>query len=258
MKKVIYFFVCFFITTTWGCTNEKIMESNQKLVKAFDYDGNNFIGDAFIKDLRLSDEKKANLELLLGETRSLVLDYAEQGSNIKDGMFYAIPIRNLNNNLIEEYLLATLNMRNGVTGLDKLMIVNENVLMNSVVNKQYESYFYIWNQSDLNILPSVYSITEEEHAKSFFKNNLLRWSGHYNVYEFKAEYSWDYSMLASGVKKEFRMEQQDEILDIWLPLCKWSVVSNLYISVRLMQVLFIYYFMHQLIQWMRFELLWEH
>ncbi len=51
MKKVIYFFVCFFITTTWGCTNEKIMESNQELVKALGYEGSNSIGDAFIKDL---------------------------------------------------------------------------------------------------------------------------------------------------------------------------------------------------------------
>lgn len=201
MKKVIYFFVCFFITTTWGCTNEKIMESNQELVKALGYEGSNSIGDAFIEDLQLSDGKRADLELLLGETRSLVLDYAEQGSNIKDGMFYAIPIRNLNSNLIEEYLLATLDMKNGVTGLDKLMIVNEDVLRNSVVNKQYESYFYIWNQSDLNIFPSVYSITEDAHAESFFKNNFLRLSGRYNVYEFKAEYSWDYSMLAPGVKK---------------------------------------------------------
>ncbi len=205
MKKNIFFLVFFLFSVFVGCIDEEVVDQYQKEETVLNYNGNNSIGKAFVNGLQISENRGANLETLLGDSKQLILDYAFQGSNLKDGCFYAIPICNKDQNSIGEYLLATQDLKNrktDVVGLDEFIVVDENSLANNMSHNQYESYFLVWDKANLNIKPELNMLATNLNQESFLESASLRATGRYNVYEVIIDYSWDYSKLAIPTKRK--------------------------------------------------------
>ena len=194
MRSKICFLICCCICMLWRCTNEQIEKLQQREDLNLVYNGNNILGKTFIEDLNNKNDGKSELKRLLGDSRTLMLDFTLQGCNVNDGCFYAIPICDKTHHITEAYLLATLNNEEkDIEGLDQLTIVDQESLQSSSKQNQYESYFLMWNSIGLNIKPELYSIAKKLNEDHFV--GISRTGQYYQTYDYNANYRWDYSKL---------------------------------------------------------------